>query len=227
MGKRLKQFMKISGVLLCAFIMLNVFCFFYFNPTVHYPTLSRATDYAWEPDAFYSGGMEGFAAGHTDKLGYINDRAGGAIDGLIMGSSHMEAKNVSRNGNTVAQLNAMYGGELHFYNIGISGHDFLRCVRNARDAAMTFQPRLSLIIETNNVEFDYEAMNAVIDGTYPYLESYTGGIIGFLQRFPFLRRIYWQYQSYHEMAGNGAVDGGGQFGWIGRIRESWHRFCRI
>jgi hypothetical protein len=203
------QFIKTLCALLCAFIILNAFCYFYSNPTVHYPTSSHATDYAWEPNTFYSGGTEGFASGRTDKLGYINYQPYETIHGLVMGSSHMEAKNVAPDDNTVAQLNFKFKDAFHFYNIGTSGHDFLRCVRNARDAIIAFQPQKFLIIETGSVEFDLDSMNSVVDGTYPYLESHSDGIIGLLQYFPFLRRLYAQWISYREIEESSERDGGG------------------
>jgi hypothetical protein len=213
--KKRLLFIKVFFTLLGTFAVLNAFCFFYANPTVHYPTSSHATDYAWEPNTFYSGGTEGFATGRTDELGYINiqpAQTGQALDGIVMGSSHMEAKNINMDSNVVAQLNHRYKGNYFFYNIGTSGHDFLRCVRNARDALAAFQPRRYLIIETDRIELDYDSINAVIDGTYPYLESHSDGIIGFLQHFPLLRRLYWQWENtsglLKEPTGGGILDNG-------------------
>jgi hypothetical protein len=110
--------------------------------------------------------------------------------------------NVDMKNSVTALLNARYKGDLYFYNIGISGHDFLRCVRNVHDATTAFHPQIYIIIETDRIEFDYGSMIAVLDGAYPYIASHPDGVIGFLQRFPWLRRLYAQYNSSQEVTEN-------------------------
>jgi hypothetical protein len=204
--------MKICGALLCAFIILNTFCFFYFNFIVSYQTSSHATDFAGEPNTFYSIGKEGFASGRTDKHGYTNYQSYDTVDGLIMGSSHMESQYVNPRDHVATRLNSKYGDSLHFYNIGAAGHDFLRCVRNAHDAIVKFQPQRYLFIETSSVDYDYDSMNSVLNGTYPYITAHSKAnkTIVFLRRyFPFIRWLHGQTASIRDMTQVDDLEGGG------------------
>lgn len=64
---------------------------------------------------------EGFSWIKTDANGYNNASIPENVDILLMGSSHMEAVQVSQSENTAALLNTMLPG-MKTYNTGISGH---------------------------------------------------------------------------------------------------------
>lgn len=195
MSQVAKWLCKATGAGLLAFVILNIFCILYYNIPVHYDNLEGSTDYVWEKGKFYSRFTEGFAFGVTDMNGYNNRVIPERIDYLIMGSSHMEAFNVAQNENTAALLqNFIYEAGLNetVYNIGISGHEFLRCARNVKAALKTYQPSKYVIIETSQIDFDIEQMKLVRDGEYPLLESHSDALIGKLQKFPYLRLLYSQ-----------------------------------
>ena len=128
---------KVMGAGIIAVAILNILCLFYYNIPIHQRNPNGATDYIWETEKFYSRGTEGFAWGKTDKNGYNNKKIPEKIDILLMGSSHMEAFNVSQNKNTAVLLQDMLkesGLEEGVYNIGTSGHEFLRCLSNIEAA---------------------------------------------------------------------------------------------
>lgn len=185
-----------------AFITLTIFCIFYYNAPVHYFCADGATDYVWEPNAFYSRGTEGFAWGKTNNEGYNNifdyDESI-SIDILVMGSSHMEAYQVAVEDSTAGMLNAMLE-ELTVYNIGISGHDFLVCADNFSAAAGKYHPSQYIIIETSSVRFSDEELSSVINGTVSDIPSHSDGIIGLLQKNPFLRLLYGQIKAFLNQA---------------------------
>jgi hypothetical protein len=202
MGKRLSSVTKVFAALLCAFMMLNVFCFFFYLSAITYPSSNRATEHIWKPNTLYHIAEEGFGRGQIDKLGYNNYQDKGTLDGIIMGSSHMSGMYTDMMDNSPILLNELYKGRLYFYNLGMNSHPFLLCVRNTRNAIATFQPRRYLIMETFNIEFDYDFMNAVINGTYPHAKiHYPAGIKKFLQHFPTFRRLYaqWQWVNQNEL----------------------------
>lgn len=200
-GKQL-WFLRFIGAFILAFILLNIFCLIYFNVAVHRPTSTGATDYVWESNKFYASAKEGFAFGITDKDGYNNiypHKQDQKIDILVMGSSHMEAFQVSQDENATYLLNKQLhdrGNNDFAYNIGISGHDFLRCAANLSSALNTFKPTKYVIIETGSVSFSESSVDAVLNGSFPKIASHDEGIIGCLQRIPYLRLIYQQLESF-------------------------------
>ena len=161
------------------------------------PSETNSTDYIWQQNKFYSRGTEGFANGITDKNGFNNLKTfEDDIDVLVMGSSHMEAFNVAQDKNTVALLNEKFQDhDMNFYNIGISGHDFVRCLYNLENAIDEFAPQKYVIIETQTIVPSISGMEAALKGNIAPIESHNEGIIGKLQRFPYLRLLYNQIKS--------------------------------
>jgi lysophospholipase L1-like esterase len=200
--EKLLWFIKIIGAFITAFVLLNIFCLLYFNEAIHGPSDTGATDYVWEQNKFYSGAKEGFAFGVTDRNGYNNSfprEQGQSLNIIVMGSSHMEAFQVAQDENATYLLNERLksnGNSDFAYNIGISGHDFLRCASNFVNALNTFKPTKYVVIETGSVSFDATSVDAALAGTYPKIASHDVGIIGFLQRIPYLRLTYQQLQSF-------------------------------
>lgn len=186
----------LSGVL--ALTVLTVFCYFYSNPPVHYSDPDGATDYRWEPNKFRSEATEGFSWGRTNNEGYYNIadyNIEDDIDLLIMGSSQMEASNVAVEDSTASVLSSMLSNET-VYNIGTSGHTFLTCANNLEKALEKYKPTRFVVIETNRLTFSDDELQQAIDGTVPEILSHTGGLVGLLQKNPFLRHIYHQMKNY-------------------------------
>ena len=83
---------------LAALLLLNIWCYFYYNVPVHYTNETGATEYRWESNKFYRKGTEGFAFGRTNNEGFNNlsdYEPGQEIEILLMCSSHMEGMNTA------------------------------------------------------------------------------------------------------------------------------------
>ncbi|MGN1099173.1 MAG: hypothetical protein ACI4S9_02415 [Christensenellales bacterium] len=199
--KLIKFATKIFASGMLAFVFLNLFCLLYYNVPVHSDNPDGATDYHWEKGKFYLRGTEGFACGRTNDDGFNNiDNLADLerIDILLMGSSHMEAFQVSQNQSTAAILNQSFGEEKYTYNIGTSGHTFYTSVANLENALETYKPTGYVLIETLMVSFSQKALRNVIDGTLQKQQSNDGGVVGFLQRIPYLRLLYLQVNNMKE-----------------------------
>ena len=123
MKKILPWLIKAVAAGLAALLLLNIWCYFYFNVPVHYTNETGATEYKWESHKFYRKGTEGFAFGRTNNDGFTNlsdYEPGQEIEILLMGSSHMEGMNVPQEDNTANLLNLLFEGEKYTYNIGTS-----------------------------------------------------------------------------------------------------------
>ena len=200
---------KALGAGLAAFLLLCLFCCFYYNVPVHFANPDGATEYKWEPGRFYSRGTEGFAMGRTNNDGFNNLRdytSGEAVDILLMGSSHMEGFNVAQDENAAALLNERYGGERYVYNIGTAGHTLLYCVKHLDRALSVYAPSGWVVLETMSLDFAPGDMDAVVDGTYPDIPSHTGGLLTLLQKLPYLRLFYTKYIKGGELF-SGMADG--------------------
>lgn len=199
---------KIAISCIIAFILLTLFCYFYYNMPVHNTNSDGSTDYKWEENTFYSRGTEGFAWGKTNNDGFMNMfdyEDGMEIDILIMGSSQMEAYQVGMDESTASRLNLLLGKYL-VYNIGISAHNFLTCACNLEAAVKKYQPAKYIIIETDRLSFSEGALAHAINGTMAELPSYSDGIVGFLQHNQFLRLLYKQAKDFMKAQTDDAID---------------------
>ena len=179
----------VSGIL--AFIVLTLFCVLYYNLPVHNETKDGSTDYAWEPNAFYSRATEGFAFGKTNNEGYVNEYDYNKklkIDILLMGSSHMEAHQVQQNESTSGVLNRKFDN-YRTYNIGISAHTFITCFSNLENALNKYKPTKYVIIETSTTNFSDKDLKDALNNSIKEIPSYTSGIVGLLQKNQFLRLL--------------------------------------
>ncbi len=138
---------------------------------------------------------EGYAWLFMDKNGFNNSKENQnkaetlGVDILIMGSSHMEAAEVSANENLGSILNEKISDK-NTYNIGISGHDIYRVMDNVEKAYETYQPRDFLVIETDAVELEMDEMDKVLQGTAKKIPSYDSGLIYHVQKIPAFKWLY-------------------------------------
>lgn len=203
MKEKLFFCLKVAAAGIAAFISLNILCFFYYNVPVHESSETKSTDYTWQTNKFYSRGTEGFALGVTDKNGFNNLKTfeKNEIDALVMGSSHMEAFNVAQNKNTVALLNSKStesGLNFNFYNVGISGHTLVKCLYNLENAICEFSPQEYVVIETQSVRPSAEELKEALENKLAPIASHNEGIIGELQKLPYLRLVYTQIKNAKE-----------------------------
>ena len=209
MKKILPWMLKALAAGLAALLLLNIWCYFYYNVPVHYTNETGATEYKWESGKFYRKGTEGFAFGRTNNDGFTNlsdYEPGQEIEILLMGSSHMEGMNVPQEDNAANLLNLLFEGEKYVYNIGTSGHTLIYCLSNLEAALDTYEPGEYVVIETRDLAFSQEELEALVSGTVEPIPSRTGGLVELLQKLPYLRLIYTKY--FNEDGGDDA-DGSG------------------
>lgn len=183
-----------SGI--TAFIILSVFCNFYYNLPTHIESVTKSTNHIWQKNKWHSRATEGFAFGRTDANGFNNVIAIDDVGILIMGSSQMEAFNVLYNQNTTYKLNELFKNNkknLRAYNIGISGHNLLSCINNIENAVSEFSPSDYVILETQAYKFQIDTMRSLSEGTFQRDSSHTGKFSQLLQSSSYLRLLYKQY----------------------------------
>lgn len=187
----------LAGIISLA--ILSLFTLVYSNSGVHMENPSEATDYYWKSGQFKSTMSEGFSWMHMNQDGFNNSfnlADYDDVDILLMGSSHMEAGNISQNENTGYLLNQLLDGQI-VYNIGMSGHTIYHCVKNLKAAAEYYNPQSYVIIETQNVSLDEESMRKVVGGIYPQIPSYDRGMIHKIQEaIPAVLPIYRQIHNW-------------------------------
>jgi hypothetical protein len=198
----MKKTVEFISAGITAFLVLNIFCFAYYNVPVHFTTRTGATDYVWEKHAYYSKMTEGFGYGRMNNEGFNNleDYDTQPIDILMMGSSHMEGTNVPQNLTAAALLNELFDGSKYIYNIAISGHNFPHIVNNIEMALQYYKPDEYIIIEINTTQFSVQDLEAGISGTLKRIPSYDNKLIILFQKMPYLRLLYSQYKNF---TGNG------------------------
>ncbi len=69
------------------------------------------------------------------------------------------------------------------------------CVSNLEDALATYNPQKYVVMETASIYFPEEQLNSVLNDSLVKLESSNLGIIGSLQKLPYLRLLYFQYKN--------------------------------
>ena len=186
-------------------MILSGFTIIYCNSGIHITNTTGATDYKWEPRQLKTTMSEGFSWFRMDENGFNNAYPSEEkITNLLIGSSHMEAINLSPKENAGYLLNEMISG--YTYNIGMSGHQIYNCVRNLSDAIDEYEPSGYVFLETDTIELDAESMKEVLNGTYPRIPSYDTGIIYWLQKnVPAIKYLYNQVDVWRKSSGNSSV----------------------
>lgn len=186
---------------LISFGIVSGICFYYYNLPVHYTNETGATDYFWDKETVSIRGTEGFARTETDENGFVNTypEKKAEINVLVMGSSHAEGFNVNSDENFTYVLNKMFkdnGQDKYAYNIGTSGHNFVRCLKNLDSAIETYKPTEYVFIEISAINFDVKSLEQLNSGTYETLPSNNKGLIYQLQKLDFVRLIYAQISNF-------------------------------
>lgn len=185
-----------------AFVILTLFCVFYYNPPIHTASGNGATGYTRESDTYWSRATEGFASGKTDASGYNNSYPAVKehIDILMMGSSQTEGLYVNDDACASYLLNERFAEDKsnrYVYNIGMSAHTFYRNVSSLETALSVYEPGEYVAIETSNLVCTVPDVTAALGHTMPALEKTEQLPLGrLLQRIPYLKLLYQQYQSY-------------------------------
>lgn len=191
----IKWLVKVIAAGILALLVASIICLVYYNPGIHITNKTGVTDYVWQSNCFESRMTEGIAWGYTDKNGFCNRTV---IDKnmniLIMGSSQMEGKQVFPKQRTSYLLEELTGKTT--YNIGISGHGLLTCVKNLENALTVMQPTEYVIIEIGTTHYTKEAINNCLSNNMKNIPSYDSGILFHLQKIPYLKLVYAQFKSW-------------------------------
>lgn len=157
------------SICLCL-LVLSLLCLGYNYTGCHIQNPDHSTDYKWEKNQFFSTMREGYFRFRFDRNGYniIDDTpfSQKPVDILSVGSSPMEAVQISQKANTGYLLNKLLPG-MRTYNIGMSDHMIYQTIKNLRAAAKVFQPRKYVILETGIINLDEKIMREVINGVSP------------------------------------------------------------
>lgn len=193
--KIVKSFGKVfmAGILACVIISM-ILCLYNISP-IHIENEFKNTDYIWIPNSYWVTKDEGIAKGKYDSNGFNNLNVINNPDIIIVGSSHMEAKNVQQDENVCFELNEMFAGKYKVYNMGISGHHIYKVCQYIPASLERFEetPKV-VIVETDTVELSREGVENVLNGTVEYTPSYSTGLIGLLQKIPVLRVMHHQIE---------------------------------
>lgn len=180
----------LAGII--SLILLSGFCWGYSFDGIHIEPESGATDYVWEPNQLKVTMKEGFSRLHMDAAGYNNAfDYSDSPDILLMGSSHMEALQVSEDENTGALLNKILP-QYKTYNIGMSGHTIYRCMDNMDNALEKYHPQKYLVMVVDTVDLSVDEMQEVVDQTAVPMPSHNSGIVYYIQKIPSIKVIYKQ-----------------------------------
>lgn len=181
----------LAGIVATAILSL-LMCFYFLLP-VHIDNKNGSTDYIWPAKSVWFKATEGISWGKFDENGFNNLSAVDNPDIVILGSSHTEATNVLQDETFTYLLGNKLKNRYTVYNMGISGHTLYKICQNIPDTMKLYDtvPKI-VILETSSVDIQQEKVNQVLNKTSEHLPSYGTGLIGALQKIPFLRTVYTQ-----------------------------------
>ena len=178
-----------------AILFLTLFCAVYYRWPVHLPNPNQNTDYIWQPGFHWMLMSEGISWGKIDDAGFNNLQVMDDPNVLILGSSHMEAKNVRQDQNTAYLLQQKLGPDYRVYNMGISGHFFSKiCQYLPQNLQLYDTPPRYVILETTDLELTQADVDQILNHTVEFTPSYTEGLIAALQKNYFFRQAVYCIQ---------------------------------
>ena len=193
--KIIKSFGKFLLAGITASLIISIILCVYSLTPVHIENPEKNTDYIWEPNSRWVTMEEGIGGGKYDANGFNNAKVIENPDIIIVGSSHVEGRNVTQKENMSFILNDMFEGKHEIYNMGISGHHFYKTCQYIPASLDRFEvtPKL-VLVESAIVELSKDQVEAAINGTVEFSPSHGEGLIAFLQKIPILRVLYSQME---------------------------------
>lgn len=193
------QFLKnITKFILSGLVAVVILCLVlvpYSLTPVHIENPDGNTDYIWPAHSRWCKMTEGISFGQFDAKGFNNTEVVESPDIVVLGSSHAEAVNVLPEENFAALLGQKFEGTYTTYNMGISGHFFLKVCKYLPKTTELVPDAKYIVIETSDIAFDKEDVDSLLNGTIEYTPSNSSGLIGTLQKLPFFRVVYHQLNS--------------------------------
>ena len=190
--KMIHSTIRCIGACIISLLLLSCFVLIYSYSGTHIENETGATDYKWLPGQYKANMVEGFSWLRMDDEGFNNADCSknDHPDVLLMGSSHLEAINVSDTENTLYYL-SKFLPDYKVYNIGVSGHNIYRCANNLSRAIDYYSPEKYIVIETATISLDNDLMNMVIDGALTAIPSFDSGVLFHIQKYcPAIKNIY-------------------------------------
>lgn len=179
MKKTIKRLTTWIGAIIISFCFVNVFIFVYFHQPGWISRTQAATSAIWNPDSFYSNGLEGFGMGKVDANGYINQFPI-AEDPyiLVMGSSHTQGKEVPIGERYTELVNRKITEEPkeYIYNIGTDGHYLPDLFKHFSAAVREFPNSKGVVLEVFNTDCNIETLENCLD-QIPYNKGEDGSVI--------------------------------------------------
>ena len=193
---------KTFASIIVSVLILNFIIYFYKYNGARIQNEDKTTDYKWSSYQLVTNMQEGFSFTKFDKYGFNNDytETNENIDILIMGSSHMEAYNVASNKKLGYYLKSFLKG-FKTYNIGMSSHNLVVCLRNLLTSYLFYKPKY-IVIETDSVRPNISTLKSYLDETYKRERAYKAGSVAvYLQNcFPAMKWIINQLSAWFKQS---------------------------
>ena len=189
--KTVRWFIKLIAAMLIATVNISAFLLFYSFSGVHIRNDSGSTDYKYEPNQIISNLKEGFSFFQMDENGFnnANNTSGSKVDILLMGSSHIEACQVSPKENIGFLLNELLPDK-RTYNSGMSGHTIYRLADNIDNAVAEYSPSSYVIVEISSVGLSVDSMREILEGRGKKIGLMDEGLFSVLQRVSAFTALY-------------------------------------
>lgn len=185
--------LKILVAGLVAVAILSLMLFFVSITPIHLDNPKGNTDYVWLPDSIWVNTTEGISFGRVDSDGFNNEKVIVDPDILLVGSSHMEAKNVFYSQSVSGILSKDFEGTYSVYNVGISGHHFYKACQYLPDNLELYKNSLKyIVVETSDINLTSDKVEETLSHTVEKTPSYAVGLIAKLQKIPFIYGFYKQ-----------------------------------
>ena len=185
------------GAAFVAVIILSIIISIYSTSPLRVENPQGNTDYVWKPNSFWSNMSEGVSFGRMDANGFNNLEVVDNPDIILLGSSHIESKNVNQNQNTAYYLSEKFDNNYSVYNMGISGHTIYKVCQYLPQTLSLYKDHMPkyVVIETADIALTQEGVNAVLNHTVDKTPVYDSGLIATLQKNPAFRQFYHQLDS--------------------------------
>ena len=193
----MKQLGKMIGAAIVAVIILSLIVSVYSTSPLRVDNPQGNTDYVWKPDSLWMNMSEGISFGKMDGKGFNNLEVIENPDIILVGSSHIESKNVNQQENAAYYLAEDFEGKYSVYNMGISGHTIYKVCQYLPNTLSLYQDKTPkyVIIETDDIALTQVGVNAVMNHTVEKTPVYDSGLTATLQKNPAFRLFYHQLDS--------------------------------
>ncbi len=195
--KAVKQLVKMIGAAIIAVIILSLIVSIYSTSPLRVENPQGNTDYVWKPNSLWINLSEGVSFGRMDDGGFNNLEVIKDPKIILLGSSHIESKNVNQNENTSYYLQEILDNKYSIYNMGISGHTIYKACQYLPQTLSIYGENVPeyVVIETDDIDLTKEDVNAVLNQTVEKTPVYDKGLLVSLQKVPAFRQFYHQLDS--------------------------------